>query len=212
MEMSEQVKSKGLLLLTNVRCSHLYVFDTYKGKPSPQNPNPMPVYKGDFLMTADHPDVARVAQAIEAIGASHAWKKNLTWEQVKAKCKAMDQFPLKRGDISQPGSPEYAGLLFVKANNKKPVSIYDADRSILTPRDGRPYSGCYVNATIDIYAQDNEWGQRINATLTGVQFIRHAPAFGGGAAPASADEFPVIAASADAPPPFAGSDPLAGLI
>ena len=41
---------------------------------------------------------------------------------------------------------------------------------------------------LDIYAQDNGYGQRINATLKGVQFIADGEAFAGGA-PAGDDDF-----------------------
>jgi len=206
------VKKIGLMLLTNVRASHLYVYETYTGKPTPQNPNPIPLHKGNFLMDATHPDLPRVAQMIEAVGSAHKWQGGLTWEVVKASLSATNMLCLKRGDVACPGDPVYAGLFFVKASNKKDVAIYNGDRSIWKPGDRRVYSGAYVNATIDIWAQDNGWGRRINATLTGVQFVRDGTAFGGGAAPATPEEFPVVAMSADAPPPAAGADPLAGLV
>jgi ssDNA-binding protein len=69
----------------------------------------------------------------------------------------------------------------------KPLVI-DRDRTRLESKDGRPYSGCYVNALIDIWAQDNQYGKRINAQLKGVQFVKDGDAFGGGA-PAKPDEF-----------------------
>jgi outer membrane protein assembly factor BamB len=59
---------------------------------------------------------------------------------------------------------------------------------ILTEADGKPYSGCYVNAKIDIWAQDNSYGRRVNAQLKTVQFVRDGDAFGGGA-PATSDGF-----------------------
>ena len=54
--------------------------------------------------------------------------------------------------------------------------------------DGRPYSGCYVNVSLDIYAQDNTYGRRINCNLSGVQFYRDGDSFEGGT-PASPEEF-----------------------
>ena len=47
----------------------------------------------------------------------------------------------------------------------------------LTPDKGKPYAGCYVRAIIDLWAQDNTWGKRINATLVGVQFVDDGDAF-----------------------------------
>lgn len=58
------------------------------------------------------------------------------------------------------------------------------------------YSGCYVHASVDIWPQDNKWGQRINCTLRGVMFAKDGENFGG-AAPASADEFADLAADVE---------------
>lgn len=46
---------------------------------------------------------------------------------------------------------------------------------------GAPYSGCYVNATIEIWVQDNEHGKRVNAKLKAVQFVKDGEAFGASA-------------------------------
>ena len=64
--------------------------------------------------------------------------------------------------------------------------------------DGLPYSGCYVNASIELWAQDNNYGKRINASLRGVQFYRDGDAVAGGGGPASEDEFDDLAEGADA--------------
>jgi hypothetical protein len=202
----------GSMLITNVRFSYFYGFEPFTPRPSAQNPNPKPMFTCHGLMAPDHPDLPRVAAEIEAVGAAHTWKGGMTWDQVKAMCKGGDKLCLHRGDVTKAGKPEYAGLFFISANNKARFTIIDADRKILTAKDGRPYSGCFGNMIVDIYAQDNEWGKRINATITGAQFLRHGDAFGGGAAPAQADEFPMAAASADAAAPSAASDPLAGLV
>jgi len=51
------------------------------------------------------------------------------------------------------------------------------------------YSGCRVHAKVEFWAQDNQFGRRINCTLLGVQFAGDGERFGGGSAPASADDF-----------------------
>ena len=61
------------------------------------------------------------------------------------------------------------------------------------------FSGAVVNASIEIWAQDNKWGRRINCSLRGVMLTGEGENFGGGSAPASADEFASLAkAKADA--------------
>ena len=66
--------------------------------------------------------------------------------------------------------------------------VIDRDKSPLTAADGRPYAGCYVNSSVEIWAQDNKWGKGIRASLRGVQFFKDGDAFAGGA-PASEEEF-----------------------
>jgi len=81
----------------------------------------------------------------------------------------------------------FEGMYALSAGNTARPSIKDNQRNLtsghydkdLTEQDGRPYAGCYVNAIVDIWAQDNKWGKRINALLTGVQFHSDGDAFGG---------------------------------
>jgi hypothetical protein len=51
------------------------------------------------------------------------------------------------------------------------------------------YAGCRVHAQVEIWAQDNNFGRRVNCSLLGVMFAGDGDSFGGGSAPASADEF-----------------------
>jgi hypothetical protein len=72
--------------------------------------------------------------------------------------------------------------------DKPAPTVFDRDRKPVTARSGVVYGGCYVDASVDIWAQDNTYGRRINASLLGVRFWRPGDAFSG-AAPASADDF-----------------------
>lgn len=85
----------------------------------------------------------------------------------------------------------------LNAGNKARPTILDKDKSPLVEADGKPYAGCYVNVVVDIWAQDNSWGKRINATLSGVQFHSDGEAFGGGR-PASVDDFDEVTDGAGA--------------
>lgn len=55
------------------------------------------------------------------------------------------------------------------------------------------YSGSIVHASLEIWAQDNKWGRRINCTLRGLMTTGRGENFGGGSAPASANEFADLA-------------------
>ena len=61
------------------------------------------------------------------------------------------------------------------------------------------YSGCKVHPKLEFWAQDNSFGRRINCSLLGVMWAGEGERFGGGSAPASADDFAGLAkAQADA--------------
>jgi hypothetical protein len=66
----------------------------------------------------------------------------------------------------------------------------------LTQKDGKIYAGCYVNASVDIYAQDGE-NQGIRCGLLGIQFNRDGDSFGG-AGRAKEEDFESIEAPEEA--------------
>lgn len=51
------------------------------------------------------------------------------------------------------------------------------------------YSGCRATLKVECWAQDNSFGRRINFSLLGVMYAGEGERFGGGSAPASADDF-----------------------
>jgi hypothetical protein len=198
--MSEVKRGPGYLHISDVRLSYFYGFEPFLASPSPATPNPKPVYTAHFLMAKNHPDLPRIVAAIQAV-AEAEWKDQA--QMMLESFKAQDKLCLHKGDVTKAGKPEYAGLYFLSASNSKPFTIIDGDRTPLRAKDGRPFSGSYANATIDIWAQNNKWGKRINCTVTGVQHLRLGDAFGSGAPPADPGEFGIVAGAADAPAPTA---------
>ncbi len=73
------------------------------------------------------------------------------------------------------------GNLIVKANNPRPPEVLHADgRTKMTEATDKIYSGCYVNAKIEIWGQANKWGRRVNAKLIAVQYVpKEAASFDG---------------------------------
>ena len=69
-------------------------------------------------------------------------------------------------------------IMFVSASNAKRPAVVDKDYSPLTEESGKPYAGCYVHMSIRLWAQDNQFGKRINAQLRAVQFVEDGDAFG----------------------------------
>ncbi len=106
-----------------------------------------------------------------------------------------DKVALHDGDLKAQYAG-FAGMLYVSANSSTRPLILDKDKSPLVAADGKPYGGCYVNATVELWAQDNKYGKRVNAQLLGVQFFADGDSFGGGAV-GSADDFDDLAVGAD---------------
>ena len=90
----------------------------------------------------------------------------------------------------------YEGMFVVKVNKSdgRPL-VVDRDKSPLRAEDGRPYSGCYVNANITLWTQassndpSNPDGPRVNGNLRSVQFLRDGEAFSGSGPVDADDEF-----------------------
>lgn len=76
--------------------------------------------------------------------------------------------------------------MFLTASSTKRPHIIDRDKSPLTESDRKPYAGCYVNAAVRFWVQNNEWGKRVNCELLAIQFVSDGEPFG--APPFNVDE------------------------
>lgn len=85
----------------------------------------------------------------------------------------------------------YEGMMYLACHTKTKPYICDRDPNVVLAADsGKPYAGCYVNATVDIYAQKGE-NQGVRASFSGVQFAADGDAFSAGR-PATADDFDTV--------------------
>lgn len=143
-------------------------------------------FGGRFIIPPNHPQVKTFKDAMKAV-AKEKWPDK--WQSIYAALEKQDKLALHDGATKS----EYEGFegnLFVAANSKVRPTVLDQMRNELSQSDGKPYSGCFVVALLEIWAQDHkEHGKRINANLRGVQFLRDGDAFSGGGKPADADEF-----------------------
>ncbi len=90
-----------------------------------------------------------------------------------------DKICLKDGDyVDYDG---YDGCMSIKAGSNRRPTIIDRDKAPLVEEDGKPYAGCYVNAVVELWAQDNNYGKRVNCNLLGIQFVKDGDSFGTGA-------------------------------
>ena len=107
----------------------------------------------------------------------------------KVKSLSPERIALKDGDESE--REEDQGKYVIKASSDKRPLVIDKDKSPLTQSDEKIYAGCYVHAIISLWYQNDpkhpEWGKRINAALSGVQFAADGEPFAAGGA--SIDDF-----------------------
>lgn len=133
-------------------------------------------YEATFIL-----DKVEHAETIKAI---QAQIDHLLKTELKGKLPS-DKICLKDGDES--GRPEFEGKMTIKASTKRRPLVINRDKSPITVEDNIIYAGCYVHAIISLWAQQNSYGKRINASLDGVQFARDGEPFGDGGI--SANEF-----------------------
>ena len=175
--------------LTNVRLAFaqaLFEAQTVAGEGKP-------AFSSTFLIDPADPQVKMINEAIEAT-ATDKWgaKAPALLKQMRA----ADKTCLHNGDLkaTYDGFP---GNLYISARNPLRPTVVDADKTPLVQADGKPYSGCYVHAVLELWAQDNQYGKRVNATLMGVQFFKDGDSFSGGGV-ASTDDFDDVTAGATA--------------
>ena len=165
--------------LNNVRLSFAQLFEA-----KTVNGEGKPAFSASFLINPNDPQVAAINAAIEAV-AKDKWgtKADATLKVMRT----ADKTCLHSGDLKA-NYDGFEGMLYISSRNALRPLVIDVDKSPLVAEDGKPYSGCFVNASIELWAQDNNYGKRINATLMGVQFFKDGESFSGGGV-ADADDF-----------------------
>lgn len=95
----------------------------------------------------------------------------LVKDDLKGQRLAPEKYCLRNGADKR---DEYEGYLVLSASNdNKPIVINGQGNGVIDNEDDcKIYSGCYANAKIKLWAQNNQFGKRINARLVAIQFER----------------------------------------
>jgi hypothetical protein len=154
-----------------------------------------PKFGSSLIIPPDHPQVAAIKAAMQAVAKAKWGEKAAGIYNGLSK---QDRLALHDGD-TKTKYDGFPGNLFISATAQEnsPPTVVDQARNPLGARSGKPYAGCFVNASLEFWAQDNKFGQRVNCTLRGVQFLRDGDAFSAGR-PADADEFEEVTEGAGA--------------
>lgn len=154
--------------LNNVRLSFPSLFREKKFNPTDAKGS----YSATFLLDkkTNAKEISEVKRAIDA----------LVKETFKGKHPGAQRTCLRDGS-EKADTPGYGdGVMFISARTDRRPHVVNRDMSPLSEDDGKPYAGCYVNATVEVWPQDNKYGKRINAKLRAVQFVKDGEEFGGG--------------------------------
>lgn len=161
--------------LTNVRLSFpsLFTPSSFKGS--------KPAYSGTFLLNKvkDKRQILKVKKVIAEV-AKAEWK---------TKVPKRLETPLRDGDEKEDLDGYGEDVMFITGRSYDPIPIIDAARNTLTEDDRKIYSGCYVHVVLRIWAQDNEWGKRINCSLQALMFSKDGERFAGGEVVDAEEEF-----------------------
>jgi hypothetical protein len=176
------------LKLTNVRAAFtntLFTAEDFQGDGKFK-------YGCTLLIDPADPQVKAINAAIDAAATEKfGAKAPLILKTMRATEKAC----LRDGD-----NKEYSGFpgnLYISATNVMRPTVVDADKTPLVAADGKPYGGCIVNVSVELWAYSTG-NNGISCTLLGVQFVKDGEKFGSGSSVADADEFDDVSAGADA--------------
>ena len=174
-------QTSGVIKIRNARLSFASIFN-----PTSFSQGDPEYYKATFLLEpeANAEVIAEIRKAANTIHKAQ-WPDGA---RLKGKCFGLADEDDKTYD-------GWEGMFYVSASRRvaegRPT-IVDRDRTPLSEPDGKPYPGCYVNATVTLWTQDNQYGKRINANLRGIQFVRDGDSFGGGSSVRADDEFDIV--------------------
>ncbi len=170
-------KTSEVIKFENVRLSYAKLFTA-----RPFEEGQTPRFEASFLFDPSNPDHAAKIKEIKIAARNlmvEAFGENFAPRDLRGVC-------FGDGDKKDKIPDGYVGMFYVNtANTTRPAVANRTGNPVVEGDPQTPYSGCYVNATITLWAQNNRYGKRINGNLRGVQFVKDGEAFG--QAPVSAE-------------------------
>lgn len=149
----------------------------------PRSPDPTKYFSATFLIAKDDPQLKAIDDVLTGL-AKEKWPKSFAATLKTAK--ATGKVCLRDGD-TKAEVDGYEGMMFLSARSKTRPTAFDNNRNETSEGDDLLYGGCYVNASVELFAYDNA-SKGIGAGLRGVQFVKNGDRFGSGA-PADKEEF-----------------------
>ena len=213
--------SDEIIYLSNVRLSFPHLVEP---RASTENPTAPKKYSADFILAQTDPGfqkfMQRYAEMAGAKWGEHAQQvMQIINTDRKLRCYGSGTEKIDKKTFKP--YLGYDGMVFVAANTDRMPQMIgtdgkasDAGNTMAYQALARKlYGGCYVNAAVKPWLQENKHGRGVRCDLVAVQFFRDGEAFGEGSADASG-MFGAVAGAAQAPaapafmmplPPFLNS-------
>lgn len=154
-----------------------------------------------LILTRDHPQLAEIQAAEEAV-AREKW--GVKADAILKSLRATDKAAL-HDNASHPtqNGGGFEGMYYLSCRSDIRPSVRGTDpNQLVAEEDGIVYSGCYGNASVELWAQDSvDFGKRINTQIRGFQFWRAGDSFAAGSS-ADAEEFPSAGDTGAEPDPM----------
>lgn len=181
----------NVIFLNDVRLSFPHLKE-----PHASAANATPKYSGDFLLPPDHPGYAEFMRIYGELAmgkwGEHAQQvMGMIQQDRKLRCYGAGEEKVNKKTF-QPYDG-YGGLIYFTASRENPPQMIKPDGSAVDPLNTMEYQalarslygGCYVNAAVKPWIQDNAHGRGVRLDLVAVQFNRDGEAFGEGETDAS---------------------------
>lgn len=193
-----------------VRLAFVYIFQKRPGMKQDNGKEGTPKFEVTPIIKPGGENERKLKEAIEAVAKEKYGEKMVddgdgnkvpNWKNV-LKNLDEDRRGLRNGNQKRTQGGDiydgFEGMRYITARTTKRPGVFDLDRTPLVEEDGKPYAGCYGNVNLDVWALKKQGVKPcIVAELLGVQFVEDGDAFGGGAAPAKADDFDDLSAGED---------------
>ena len=154
----------SIVKLNNVRLSIPTLFEpkSFQGG--------APKYSATFILDkkTNAAEIKAINDAIKAVVA----------EKFKGKAPSNLKVALHEGNEKEHLDGYGEGTMYISTSCDKRPTVVNRDLTPLAADDNVLFAGCYVNATIRLWGQDNQFGKRVNAQLRAVQYYKTGEAFG----------------------------------
>jgi len=171
-------------------------------------------YSADFLLLSDDPQHAKFVALAQQLAAAKWGEKAalilpMIYQDRRLRCFGSGDEKINKKTIKPYDG--YGGMLYISASKDRMPQMIDSTGAGIDPNNTlacqnearKMYGGCYVNAVVKPWIQDNQFGRGVRGDLVAVQFLRDGDPFGEGVTDVSAQFGATAAPGAPAAPAWA---------